>query len=150
MREEDLDHLAEIYVETYTDFDVGERWDKKSAWKMLGYWLKHYPDLALTAEYNGKIVGAFLVGVKPWCDGNHLIDGEIFVHPRYQKKGIGTKLTKVMFEKARKKYGVVAWDAYTFKKFRHPLNWYKKMGFREIKDWVMITGEVEKVLEKLG
>ena len=65
MKENDLSPLAEIYTEVYRVFDVGERWDKESAEKMLGHWFKHYPDLAFVAEYDGKVVGAFLAGVKP-------------------------------------------------------------------------------------
>lgn len=150
MKEEDLGPLSQVYVDVYTTFDVGEKWDKESAEKMLGYWFKRHPDLAFVAEDSGKLVGAFLAGVKPWWDGNHLIDGEIFVHPKYQKRGIGSQLSKELFKKAKEKYDVTVWDTYTFKGFKHPLSWYKSLGFEEIGEWTMISGNIDKALKKLS
>ncbi|MBI4176413.1 MAG: hypothetical protein HY518_04355 [Candidatus Aenigmarchaeota archaeon] len=46
-------------------------------------------DLQIVAEYNGKPVGAFVAGIKPWWDGNHLADGEIFVHPDCAEQELG-------------------------------------------------------------
>lgn len=148
MVKEDLAPLSEIYTEVYRVFDVGEKWDKETAEKMLGYCFEHQPDLAFIAESQGKPVGAFMAGIKPWWDGNHLTEGEIFVHPDYQRKGIGPKLLKTMFQTAKEKYQVVVWDTYTFRD-KYPLEWYKKLGFEEISEWTMISGDIEKVLEKL-
>ena len=148
MNKNDLEQLSEVYVAVYKKFDVGEKWSKKAAYWLLRYWLRKQPDLAFVTEHNGKIVGAFVAGIKPWWDGNHLFDGEIFVHPKYQKKGIGKLLTKVLFQKAIKKYNVTFWDAHTFKK-KFPLRWYKSLGFKEIKEWTMITGNIRKALKKL-
>lgn len=146
----DLKKLAEIYNQIYSSsiYDVGEKWTEESAHDMLDYWYKRNPELAFLAEFNGKIVGAFLVDVKPWWDGNHLVDGEIFIHPNYQKKGIGTKLSRFMFTYAIKKYDVIKWDTYTFKD-KYPLKWYKSIGFSEIKEWAMISGDIKEILKKL-
>ncbi len=149
MQKEDLSRLAEIYVEVYKQFDVGEHWTLNTAKRLLSYWLEKQPDLALVAEYDGQVVGAFVVGIKPWWDGNHLVDGEIFVHPKYQKEGIGTELSKVLYKKALEKYKVTSFDAYTFKKTKFPLNWYNSQGFTVNEDWVMISGNVKSVLSKL-
>jgi len=70
--------------------------------------------LAFAAEYDGKIVGAFFAGIKPWWDGNHLFDGEIFVHPDFQNKKIGKALFKRILEEAVKKYDAKIFDAFTF------------------------------------
>jgi len=148
MAKEDLAPLAEIYTEVYRVFDVGEKWDKETAEKMLGYCFEHQPDLAFVAEYQRKPVGAFMAGVKPWWDGNHLIDGEIFIDPEYQQKGIGTKLLKTMFQTAKDKYQATVWDTYTFRG-KYPLEWYKKLGFEEIDEWIMISGDIDDVLKKL-
>jgi len=145
----DLDKLAEIYTETYKVFEVGEKWTKKSSYGLLEYWLKRQPDLCFLAEYNGKIVGAFVAGVKPWWDGNHLVDGEIFIHPDYQNKGIGKALSKYMYETAINKYQVVRFDTYTFKMTKFPLSWYKSQGFEEIDEWTMISADLKEVLKNL-
>lgn len=145
----DLTILSEIYAEVYKVFDVGERWMSESAYKLLEYWFLRQPDLAFVAEFNGKIVGAFIVGVKPWWDGYHLTDGEIFVHPEYQKHGIGSELLKVVFKKAIEKYNATAWYTITFKGATHPLSWYKSLGFSETEEWVMISGDIRKALSIL-
>jgi GNAT superfamily N-acetyltransferase len=148
--ETDLESLASVYVDVYTTFDVGEIWDKMSAHKMLKFWFEHFPGLAFVATNEEKIIGGFLAGIKPWCDGNHLIDGEIFVHPDHQQNGVDGKLMKVMLEAARDKYQAVVWDTYTFRNFEHPMSWYKQMGFEEIRDWVMISCDIGKTLQRLG
>ncbi len=150
MKEADLGKLSKIYSEVYEAFDVGEKWTEKTAFELLRHWLKRQPDLAFVAECNGEIVGGFVAGIKPWWDGNHLFDGEIFVHPKHQKSGIGTALSKTMFNEAIKKYDAKFWDAYTFKKHDFPLKWYKSIGFEEIKEWTMIGGDLRKALKKLG
>ncbi len=149
MRKNDLQQLAEIYVAVYKKFDIGEKWTIRTAKKLLSYWFGKQPDLAFVAEFNGQVVGAFVAGIKPWWDGNHISDGEIFVHPDYQKKGIATKLSIALYKKALKKYKVVSFDAYTFKKTKFPLNWYLAQGFMQNKDWTMISGDVKYILAKL-
>jgi GNAT superfamily N-acetyltransferase len=94
-----------------------------------------------------KVVGGIVATVRPWWDGNHLIEGEIFVHPKHQKKGIGVKLIEHLFTRAKEKYNVVSWDTHTHKVYKDPLAWYRSLGFEEIKKWTMITGNIAKVLK---
>ncbi len=148
IKEHDLGKLSEIYAEVYRVFDIGERWTAQKARVLLRYWLKKQPDLALLAEIDREIVGGFVVGVKPWWDGNHLVDGEIFVHPDYQRKGIGAKLLEAMLERADKKYDAVRFDTFTFRD-SPALKWYKSIGFREITEWAIIGGDVKTVLGHL-
>ena len=149
IQESDLQELSEIFAEVYRVFDVGERWTKETAHGLLSHWVKSQPDLAFAAEFEDKLVGAFVSGIKPWWDGNHLFDGEIFVHPEYQQHGIGKELLKTVFETAIEKYNVTVWDAFTFNKTNFPLSWYKSLGFEEIKEWTMFSGSVENVLDIL-
>jgi ribosomal protein S18 acetylase RimI-like enzyme len=149
VRNQDLPALADLYVKTYEDFDVGEKWDTSSSLELLKYWFDRQPDLAFLAEWDGKICGAFFVAVKPWWDGAHLVDGELFVDPEMQKMGIGSKLSIRIFEEAISKYNAKVWDTYTFRNSKHPLSWYKSLGFEEIKEWVMICGNLENALKRL-
>lgn len=149
VKKDDLQSLAEIYILAYNPLNIGEKWSPESAYKLMGYMFEDQPDLFFVAEVIEKIVGAIVASVRPWWDGNHLIEGEIFIHPDYQKKGIGVKLIKKLFTTAKEKYGVVAWDTYTHKVYENPLAWYKSLGFEEIKHWTMITGDVDKVLKTI-
>ena len=146
----DIPMLAKVFVDTYDRFDVGERWTLVSAHALLSYWLDRQPDLAFLVKENDEIMGGFFAAIKPWWDGNHLVDGEIFTHPDCQGLGIGSALMKRMFEQAIERYDVKVWDMYTFRNTKHPLSWYEKLGFYEIKDWVMMTGDVRVALSKLA
>jgi len=149
MKKEDLEKLAEIYVEAYTKINIGERWTFETAKELLSHWLEKQPDLAFVAEYNNKIVGAFVAGIKPWWDGNHLVDGEIFVHNDFQKKGIGTALSIALFTKALEKYKVSFYDAVTYTNHKFPLSWYKSLGLVSSENLVLISGNVKSILSKL-
>lgn len=83
MRNEDLQQLAAIYVRSYVS-EMHEKWTEKAAYALLLDWFKRQPDLAFAAEFDHRLVGAFVVGIRPWWDGNHLVDGELFVDPAYQ------------------------------------------------------------------
>ncbi len=146
----DLDKLARLYCKVYARFNVGEKWEYKSARKMLSYWLERQPDLCFLAECDGVFVGGFASAIKPWWDGNQLFDGEIFVDPDYQGKGVGTELSKVMYKTAIEKYDAKYLVAFTFSDKTHPLSWYKKQGFKEVKNWTIISGDLRKVLKKLN
>jgi len=149
VEEKDLNALAEIYAAVYVFFDTGEKWTAESAKKMLKYWLDKQPDLAFLAEYEGKIVGGFLSGVKPWWDGVHLFDGELFVHPDFQNQKIGKALFKRMLAEASEKYKATTFDAFTYNGSEFPLSWYKKIGFHVIKEWTMFSGDIKEVLKKI-
>ncbi|MEX0616271.1 MAG: GNAT family N-acetyltransferase [Candidatus Woykebacteria bacterium] len=148
-KEEDLKTLAQVYIEAYNSIDIGETWDVSSALELMKYMFEDQSDLFFVLEVDGKAVGAIVASVRPWWDGNHLIEGELFIHPSYQHLGLGKKLIKQLFTEAQEKYGVVTWDTYTHRVHEHPLKWYQKLGFEEIENWVMITGDVKKVLENL-
>ena len=129
--DEDIKILGEIYSRVYEVFDIGEKWTPNTASKLIEYWFKKQPDLAFLAEYKGKVVGGFLSGIKPWWDGNHLFDGEIFVHPNFQNKKIGKTLFRKLLNEAIAKYDAKIFDAFTFNGSEFPLNWYKRIGFKK-------------------
>ena len=144
-----LKQLAVIYVSSYNTLNIGERWDTKKALELMRYFFQQQPDLFFVALVDGKLAGGTVAMVKPWWDGNHLIDGEVFVSPQYQKKGVGTKLLKRLFQEAHKNYHAISWDTYTHIVYDHPLAWYKSLGFEPIRHWTMISGNVKTVLKKI-
>lgn len=146
----DMPEVAGVFVASYTDADIGEVWTEKAAQKLLEHFYHLQPDLFFVAKKDGKIVGAIVALVKPWWDGNHLTDGELFVDPDYQKKGMGTVLIHHLFKQARLSYDAVAWDTFTHKIYKHPLAWYRKMGFEEVRQWVMISGDIQAVLKNIS
>lgn len=150
MEEKDFNELAVLYVDIYDKVDIGEKWTKESAYELMKYWFARQGDLGIVAVYDGKIVGGFVAGIKPWWDGNHLVDGEIFVGFDYHKLGIGTELSKAMYKKAIEKYKITSIDLVTFSKNGFPLSWYESLGFEKDSQLIMISGKPEDVIKKLG
>lgn len=148
-RKTDLPELSKIYTVAYNSLNIGENWTDDASYKLMEHFFKEQEDLFFTAEEDNKIIGGIVASVRPWWDGNHLIDGELFIDPNFQRKGIGKRLIKKLFQTAKEKYNVISWDTYTHRVYEYPLKWYKNLGFEEIKHWVMITGDISKVLEKL-
>ena len=140
MESGDLRELSAVYVHSF--YSAEEPWTEETASALLTDWFKRQPDLSFVAVTDAKIVGALLVGIRPWCDGNHLVDGEIFVLPEYQKMGIAGKLMRTTLEKAIANYNPVVWETYTFRARAFPYDWYQKLGFKEIEEWMMIRAEI--------
>lgn len=146
IRISDLPALAEIYIKVSKQSHPEEKWTTQTANTFMEYWLERQPDLCFLAELDGKIVGAFVAAIKPWWDGNHLVDGEIFIDPEHQNKGIEKPLSKYMYEAALLKYEVVRIETSTFKISEFPLSWYKSQGFEELKNWSFISADLKEIL----
>lgn len=126
-KKQDLKQLAKIYKRAYGRSKEGEDWSTQRAKALLDFYLRQKTFIGLTALVDGKIVGAFFSFIKPWYDGDHLGEGELFVDPDYQHRKIGTKLFLEMNKIAKRKgctihelivYGSIA-------------RWYKRLGIKE-------------------
>lgn len=149
--ESDFNELAYLYRDFYNGLeDLGETWTKASAHAFVSHFYYRQPDLFFVAERNDTIIGAIVAAIQPWWDGNHLVEGEVMVHPRYKNPVLERRLLKHLLTAARNKYHTVAWDTLTPSSSDHPLGSYKKLGFNEVPQWAAITGDVHTVLERLG
>ena len=148
MKNEDLASLAAVYVRAFAS-EINEKWTEERAYALLADWFRRQPDLAFAAESGGKLVGGFVVGIRPWWDGNHLVDGELFVDLEHQGTGIAGRLIRQTLVTAVEKYAPVIWETYTFRGQAFPMDWYKRLGFHEIEEWVMIRADVKQVLASL-
>jgi len=145
----DVQELAKGYVSSFLEVDPSEQWTVPRAEELIRFFLNTQEDLAFLVEDGIQIVGGIFGVVKPWWDGNHLVETELFVLPGYQKKGVGKRLFSHLLEYASQHYDVTKMESITFKDLEFPGSWYRKLGFEEKEDWKVILGEVETIKNSL-
>ena len=146
----DLEILATEYSKLYNNSVLQEKWTPELAEKLFEYFYNLNSRLFCVAYCGDRPIGAIMSVVKPWWDGMHLEDTEIFVAKDYQRKGIGTDLYKYHYKIAIEEFGATIMEAHTYAdKSGYPLNWYKKLGFEVIEDWKVINGNIKDILERM-
>ncbi|MBO7508748.1 MAG: GNAT family N-acetyltransferase [Alphaproteobacteria bacterium] len=127
-----------------------EKWTKESAIKLFLYFYNQNKDLFFIAYDEDKPVGIITSVLKPWWDGYHLEDGELFVIPEYRHQGIAKLLFKALFKCAVDKYNVTVLEAHTYEDENgFPYNWYKRIGFETVNDLKIISGNIKEIMKKL-
>lgn len=140
---------AGVYRLAFKKADVGERWDQASAEKYIQHCLEKQPDLFFVAISEEEIIGGVAGEIKPWWDGIHLAETELFVHPNHQGKGVAKMLLAKVLEEAIKKYNIQSFEGIADgKRHKFPMEWYKRIGFEE-SGWVHIWGSPKEMLSKL-
>ena len=146
----DVPRMAAAYVAAFKDVDPSERWTQESAAELVRFLLRSQPDLSFVAELNGEIVGGISGMAKPWWDGCHLVQTEIFLAPKGQRHGVGSALFHHFLSVARSKYKASHMESITFKGLDFPSSWYVQLGFTDKDDWKVVFGEVKTLQEKLA
>lgn len=145
----DIEELAKIYKELYDNADIGEDWTVEKAYDLLTYWYEKQRDLFFVAIEDDVPVGAIVSGIKTWFDGLRLIDTEIFVSNKCQKKHIGKSLMIAHLEKAKIKYNATMIEFHTYgKENEFPQNWYNRIGFEKDNELIIMHAKVEYNLIK--
>ncbi len=146
----DLITLAEEYAKYYQNSVLKEKWTASTALKMFEYFYNLKQDLIFVAYDKEKPIGIIMTNLKPWWDGMHLEDGELFVLPEYRKRGIAKELLKILFQYTMEFYNATTLEAHTYKdKNDFPYCWYKKIGFETIEDWKIISGNIPQIIKNL-
>lgn len=138
--------LAAIYVRAYKT--RGEMWTQKKAEALLTGYITKEPGLGIALVVDGTLVGGFFGLIKPWWDGNHVSETEVFIDPKMQGKRYGSALFKTFVKRAAKRYKVVVFEGVTFSQLPFPRNWYKRIGIRPDKKMIYITGKTGNILKK--
>lgn len=147
---EDLETIAEKYADYYNNSVLGENWTKETVLKMFQYFYNQASDLCFLAYDKDEPIGIIMTALKPWWDGMHLEDGEVFVCEEYRHGGVAKSLFKKLFEYAIENYNATVLEAHTYEDENgFPYCWYKKLGFETIDDWKIISGDIRKIKEKL-
>ena len=142
-----LPQTSECFRAAY--LPLGKNWSEEKALEFITFKFNRYPDLSFAAIMNNKIVGAIFTDMKPWHDGPHLSEGELFVAPEHQGNPfIAMPLTLALINTAKQKYNCSVIEGVTFKK-GNQLTIYEKIGYREDPTLTFITGDIDEILGKL-
>lgn len=151
VQESDIEELAKIYKELYDNADIGENWTINKAYDLLMYWYEKQKDLFFVDIEDNVPVGAIVSGIKTWFDGLRLVDTEIFVSNKCQRRHIGKNLMLTHLKEAKMKYNVSMIEFHTYgKENEFPQNWYNRIGFEKDEELIIMHANVENVLNKLG
>lgn len=143
-----LPELANCFRQAY--IPLGEPWDFDNALKFITFKYNRMPDLSFVSLLDGHPIGGIFTDMKPWHDGNHLCEGELFIAPKYHGLfGVALKLCASMLKCAKEKYNCTFIEGVTFKQ-GNQLALYKKFGYTEDKTLTFITGEIGPMLQKMA
>lgn len=150
VEEKDLHILANLYSIIYLNINMGENWTYPTALSYMHYFYHYQPDLFICAYDDNIPIGAIMSTLKPYYDGLHLTETELFVSSDYRGQNIGKKLLEMHFELAISKYDASYIDAITYINHpKSPLDWYKKIGLEPNTNLVILNGKLDNCLKKL-
>lgn len=149
-KKEDLEIIAEQYANYYNNSVLDENWTRETANQLFKYFYNQSKDLFFIAYDEDKPVSVIMSILKPWWDGMHLEDGEVFVCKEYQHRGIAKMLLKALFQHAIEKYDVTILEAHAYEDENgFPYCWYKRLGFDTIDNWKIISGNIRDIVKNL-
>lgn len=150
VKEKDLSILASLYSVIYLNIKMGETWTYPTALSYMQYFYHYQPDLFICAYDDDIPIAAIMSTLKPYYDGLHLTETELFVSEDYRGQSIGKKLLEMHFELAIAKYDASHIDAITYiNNPDSPLDWYKKIGLEPNPNLVVLNGNLEDCLKKI-
>lgn len=148
--EADVKDLAVIYSLSFKSSAPDETWSVQSASSLIKFFLDAPQGIVIVATSDHNLVGGICGLIKPWWNGNRIVDTEFFVHPNYQRQDVGRRLLIRYLERAKQNYSAQEIESITFRQPDFPSSWYERMGFKEKPDWKVMTGNVEQVLKLLA
>jgi len=147
--EDDLEKVGQLYSKVYTSKDF-DKFTPAVSIEYIAWIYRRCPELAFVAVDGQKIVGGYLAAIKPWFNGPHVVDGEIFVDNDYRRQGIGLRLTQTLLLQAKEKFGASEVEALAFTDEVGPefssVRWHEKNGRHIIKELVLVEGSIEETL----
>lgn len=148
IEEGQIPSAARVFLEAFNTADVGEKWTQETAGEYLHHLWEKQPYLFFVAVHNGAVIGGMSGGIKPWWDGNHVTDTEIFVHPEFQNQGIAKSLLKKILQVAITSYDAVEFEGVANAQHKFPMEWYERIGMTPT-GWNHIAGNPREMQEKL-
>lgn len=120
----DIAELAEVMGQAYSEEPWNEVWSSEKAVRRIESILYGFESLGLVATEDGKIIGAVLGFVDPYADHDMFFVSELFVTPKWKRKGVGRELINALEQQLKLK-GINTLELISI---NDNLEFYKKCG----------------------
>ena len=120
----DIAELAEVMGQAYSEEPWKEVWSSEKAVRRIESILCGFESLGLAATEDGKIIGAVLGFVDPYADHDMFFVSELFVTPKWKRKGVGRELINALEQQLKLK-GINTFELISI---NDNLEFYKKCG----------------------
>ena len=94
--EKDLDTCIKILMDTFNAEPWNNEWTPESARRYLLEFTEFKRFVGYVAEEYGVVVGAAFCRCKVWYAGDELFVEELFIHPKFQSRGFGSRLISAL------------------------------------------------------
>lgn len=112
----------------------------------MQYFYSHQYDLFICAYNDDIAIGAVMSTLKPYYDGMHLIQTEVFVSSDYEEQNIKEKLLEMHLKLASTKYHVSHICTIID---NNSLDWFNKIGLEPNSNLSVLQGSLENCLQKI-
>ena len=149
-REKDLPILASLYSVINLNIEKNETWTYETALSYMNYFYHYQPDLFICAYDEDIPIAAIMTTLKPYYDGMHLTNLELFVSEDYKEQDIEKKLLEMHLELANAKYNATHIDLIIQKNNSNiSLDFYKKIGLEPNLNLVILNGKIDNCLKNI-
>lgn len=131
-----LDACAELLVAAYNAEPWNDNWTKAIALEKLTCFYKSPKFFGLIIKQNGQAIGCCVGNIEPYFTGDYFYLKEMFIHPAFQRKGLGSLLMSKLKETINT-IGINTIILFTGKDL-FPYNFYLKEGFNEMQEMRMM------------
>lgn len=145
-----IPELSNAYLSAFESVKSRERWTPEAAASLIEFYYGIQGDLLFIAKEGAATLGGPIGIVKPWWDGNHLIEVELCVKAEHQKQGMDKALLVYLLATAIDQHDVIHVDSITFRHLKYPLCWYRKLGLVENKQLTLISGDARIMRKRLA
>lgn len=127
IEEHDIERCAELFALAFSAPPYENHWDQEVAEAKLTKLWRIDPPYCLCAHVSGLLIGAVFARLDHWWVGECVVVEELFVHPEYQRVGVGSELMAAIEGQARRRGAKGMWLVANQKASAYPF--YVRQGF---------------------